>query len=522
MEHAARLAPEPHVRASRALEAAFATHEAGRSEAASELLTLAAAGPLDALQHARLRLLHARIAFGRAREDEGLRMLLDAAGNLANLDPALSRETYLDAMDAAIVTGGLGPLLSVREVAEAARAAPAPPGSPSPADLLLDGLVATFTQGYTRGRPALQQALEAFVNDEPGTGEAGGADIRRWGWLAGRTAMAVFDDELVHALTTRHIRLAREAGALDTLPAVLLVQSVMLVLAGEFRQASAQAEIADATRAVPLLHAQLIIAAWRGRSDETAEIRDTMVREASGRGHSTEIELTQYAMAVLHNGLGDYRAAQAAASRAFESTELTHSNLTHSELIEAACRSGQPESAVDALDDLNSRSLASGTPWGLGLAARSRALMTSGPAAEDHYREAIEHLGHCRMVTHLARTHLVYGEWLRREGRRQDAREQLRTAHGLLADMGAEAFASRAARELRATGEHPRARVAQPTDALTAHEVHIAQLVAAGATSREVGAELFLSPRTIEAHLRNIFRKLGITSRRQLREIRLP
>src|SRR5690554_3033220 len=334
--------------------------------------------------------------------------------------------------------------------------------------------------------------------------------------------MAVFDDGLVHSLTARHIRLAREAGALATLPAVLLVQSVMLVLAGEFRQASGQAEIADATRAVPLLHAQLIIAAWRGRADETAEIHATMMREAVGSGGATEVGLTQYAIAVLHNGLGDYTAAHAAAARAFESTELTHANLTHSEFIEAACRSGQPGTAADALDELSARAIVSGTPWALGLAARSKALMSAGPAAETLFREAIDHLGRCRMATHLARTHLVYGEWLRREGRRQDAREQLRTAHELLTDMGAEAFATRAARELRATGEHPRKRTAQPSDALTAHELHIAQLVAEGATSREVGAQLFLSPRTIEAHLRNIFRKLDITSRRQLRELRLP
>src|SRR5690554_4219649 len=249
--------------------------------------------------------------------------------------------------------------------------------------------------------------------------------------------MAVFDDGLVHSLTARHIRLAREAGALATLPAVLLVQSVMLVLAGEFRQASGQAEIADATRAVPMLHAQLIIAAWRGRSEETAEIYAAMVREAAGGGN-TEIALTQYAMAVLHNGLGDYPAAHAAAARAFESTELTQSNLTHSELIEAACRSGRPESANTALEDLNSRATASGTPWGLGLAARSRALMTPGRAAEAFYREGIDHLGRCRMATQLARTHLVYGEWLRREGRRQDAREQLQIAHDQLTDMGAD------------------------------------------------------------------------------------
>ncbi len=293
----------------------------------------------------------------------------------------------------------------------------------------------------------------------------------------------------------------------------------MLTLAGEFAHASGQAEVAAATRAVPLLHAQLILAAWRGRSDETAEIHATMVEEAAGRARSTEVALTQYAMAVLHNGAGDYPAAHAAAVRAFASDELRHSNLAHTELIEAACRAGQPESAGDAQDELCSRADASGTPWALGLAARSRALTTAGRAAEEHYLEAIDQLARCRMASYLARTHLVYGEWLRREGRRLDARDQLRTAHDLLSAMGAEAFAERAARELRATGEHPRKRTALLSDALTAHELHIARLVAGGATSREVGTQLFLSPRTIEAHLRSIFRKLGITSRRQLRDV---
>jgi DNA-binding NarL/FixJ family response regulator len=227
-------------------------------------------------------------------------------------------------------------------------------------------------------------------------------------------------------------------------------------------------------------------------------------------------------MAVLHNGMGDYPAAQDAAARACRAHELTHSNSALPELIEAAVRAGRPERAAAALDEFDSRARASGTPWALGLAARSRALVSTGRDAEEHYREAIEQLSRCRMVTELARAHLVYGEWLRREGRRQAARQQLRTAHGMLSGMGAEAFAARAARELRATGEHPRSRTAQPSDALTAQELHIARLVATGATSREVGAQLFLSPRTIEAHLRNIFRKLGITSRRQLRDLRLP
>ncbi len=521
LQRAAELTPEPAVRAGRALEAAHARYEAGASETALELLTVAAAGPLDTLQQGRLELLRAQIAFHLARGGEGPQMLLDAARSLAPLDPALSRETYLDAIDAAIVTGSLGPGGGLRAVAEAARAAPAPAEPPRPADLLLDGLVTTFTQGYASGVPGLRRALAAFAPHERDTRAANDSDDRRWLWLAGRTAMSVFDDEMVHALADRHVRLAREAGALATLPAALLVQSVMLVLSGEFSRAADQTAIAAATGTVPVLHAQLILAAWRGRPDETIEIHATMVREAVGSGHGTEDSLAQYALAVLHNGLGDYPAALAAAARAFGSAELTHSNLAHSELVEAACRTGHPERATAALEQLSSRALASGTPWGLGLAARSRALASTGPIAEEQYREAIDRLRECRMATQLARAHLVYGEWLRREGRRLAARQQLRTAHQLLSDMGAEAFAARAAREMSATGEHPRSRSAQPSDALTAQELTIARLVATGATSREVGAQLFLSPRTIEAHLRSIFPKLGITSRRQLRDLQL-
>jgi DNA-binding CsgD family transcriptional regulator len=192
------------------------------------------------------------------------------------------------------------------------------------------------------------------------------------------------------------------------------------------------------------------------------------------------------------------------------------------ELIEAAVRAGEPDRAAAALERLSPRTRASGTQLALGVEARSRALTSTGPAAEELYREAIERLGRCRKATDLARAHLVYGEWLRHEGRRQAAREQLRTAHRLLSEMDMEAFAERAARQLRATGEQPRKRTAQPADALTARELHIARLVATGATSKEIAAQLFLSPRTIDAHLRNIFGKLGITSRRQLRNLQLP
>lgn len=529
LQHAVTLSPEAGARARRALAAAQAKHEAGASEVASELLAVAAAGPLDALSGARLELLRAQIAFHLTRGGATPGMLLAAARTLAPLDPALARATYLEALDAAIVTGGLSSDHGVREVAEAARAAPAPPESPGPADLLLDGLVTTFTQGYAAGVPGLRRAMEAFAGQRPDLGAGGDDDSRRWLWLASRTATALFDDEMLHLLTSRNVRLARDGGALATLPAALVSLSGTLVLAGDFTRAAElaaeQAEITRATGAVPLRYAQLMLAAWRGHPEETSDTYKATIRDTAAGTETTavslEVSLAQYALAVLHNGLGDYSAAQTAAERACEANELLHGTLAIPELVEAACRAGQPGRAAAALERLCCRARASGTPWGLGLAARSRALTSRGAAAEEHYLEAIEHLLDCRMASYLARTHLVYGEWLRREGRRQDAREQLRAAHEQLSEMGAEAFAERAARELRATGEHPRQRTAQPRDALTAHELHVARLVATGATSREVAAQLFLSPRTIEAHLRAIFRKLGITSRRQLKDLRL-
>ena len=524
LQRAAELTPDPARRAGRALEAAHVKHQAGASKAALELLTVAAAGPLDARQRARLQLLRARVDFQLTRADGVSGMLLYAAEALAPLDAALARETYLHALDAALLIGGSDRGLSVLEVAEAARAAPAPPGPAGAVDLLLDGLVATYTQGYGSGAPVLRRALEAFrIQETAGPGRYGDDS---WLWLASRTAMGLYDDDLALVLVDRHVRLAREAGALAALPAALTALSVTLLLTGELAHAAELAAestaITRATGALPLRNAQLVLAAWCGREAETLQLHASTAQGAVGSADSAEVTIAQYALAVLHNALGDYPAAEEAAALASASYELTNSNLALPELVEAAVRAGRPEGAAAALEQLGTRARASGTPWARGLHARSRALVSTGPVAEEHYREAIERLRSCRIATHLARTHLVYGEWLRREGRRQDARDELRTAHELLSDMGAEAFAARAARELRATGEHPRTRSAQPTDALTAQELHIARLVAAGATSREVGAQLFLSPRTIEAHLRNIFRKLGITSRRQLRELQLP
>lgn len=522
MEQAAMLTPEPMRRATRALEAAQAKHDAGVPEAALDLLAVAEAGPLDALQRARLQVLRAQITFLLTRGSETPKMLVDAASTLAPLDAALARETYLHALEASFHAGRLARGRGMIEVAEVAGNAPPPPTPPRPVDLLLDGLALRFTQGYEASVPTLQRALVLLRDDNAGIDDDNGC----WLWLACHVGAMLWDDESIYLLAVRAVRVAREAGALAALPGGLNALALILVLSGELARAAellAEDEvITRATGAPPLPNARLSLAAWRGRQSETSALYATMVEDATRRGEGLTVSSAEMSLAYLHNGLGNYDAALAAATPACEHDELAHSSVALPELIEAAVRAGQPERAVAAMERLASRASASGTQWALGMAARSRALVSTGPVAEAHYREAIERLGSCRMAPHLARAHLVYGEWLRREGRRQDAREQLRTAHELLSAMGAKGFAERAARELRATGEKPRKRTAQPTDALTAQELHIARLVATGATNREVGAQLFLSPRTIEAHLRNIFHKLDITSRRQIKNLQLP
>ncbi|GAB2600620.1 ATP-binding protein [Pseudactinotalea suaedae] len=521
LQHAVELTPDPATRAVRALEAAHAKHDAGASATALDLLGVADSGPLEALPRARLELLRAQIAFHLTRGSDIPGMLLEAATTLAPLDPALARETFLHALDAAIHAGHLARGGGVLETAAAAQDAPPSSTPPRPVDLLLDGLATRFMHGFEASVPTLQLSLETLLDDESRPRD----DDRQWMWLACHVASMLWDDGALYTLATSAVRLARDAGSLSSLPAALNAVASILVLTGDLSRstelAAEEAAITQAIGAPPLPNARLMLAAWRGERSETMELYATMVSEATERGEGSTVSLAQATLAVLHNGLGHYDEALAAAAPPCEHDDMTYSALALPELVEAATRAGEPERAESALQLLSARASASGTDFALGLAARSRALTMTGPAAEEHYREAIARLTHCRWRVFLARTHLVYGEWLRREGRPQDARDQLRTAHQLLSDMGIGAFAERAARELRATGEHPRARTAQPTDDLTTQELHVARLVATGATSREVGAQLFLSPRTIEAHLRNIYRKLGIASRRELRELRL-
>jgi DNA-binding CsgD family transcriptional regulator len=509
LERAAVLTPEPGARATRALAAAQAKYDAGMPDAAVEQLAIAEAGPLGGLERARLERLRAQIAFTRRRGRDAPRLLLQAARRLAPLDAALARETYLEALWAAIRVGGP----AVREVAEAALAAPPAPDPPRAIDLLLDALAIRSAKSYEEAAPGLDRALQTLLDDE------GLADAR-WLWLGCHTAMDLWDDDTCCALGARHVQRAREAGALTMLPIALNYRAAHEVFAGEFAVAVALFDEADvilaATGNARLADFSLLLAAWRGQA---AAPFDAALAETAARGEGLSMAGIEFAAAVLHNGLDEHQAALTAARQAREHDELGFGIWVLPELIEAAVRTGQAEAAAVALGQLSERISLSKTPWAHGVEAYCRALLTGGPGAEDLYREAIQLIGPSRMTVMLGRAHLLYGEWLRAQNRRADAREQLRTAHQMFAAMGAEGFAARAARELRATGEQVRERgvPGRPVQ-LTARETQIAHLAGHGMSNPEIGAQLFLSPRTVEYHLAKVFAKLAISSRGQLRQ----
>ena len=518
LEQAARLTPNRARRGGRALAAAQAKHQAGAPDSALALLATARAGPLDDLQNARVDLLHAQIAFAVNRGRDAPPLLLTAAKRLEPLDGGLARATYLDALSAASFVGRLASGGDLREVARAARQAPAPSQPPRAADLLLDGLSLLFTEGYPAGAPVVKQALSAFRSEEMSP-----EDGLRWLWLASRAAVDLWDDETWDVLATRHVRLARDAGGLSVLPMALISRIAVHLNAGELPAAAALNEeaqaVTDATASHLAPYGALAIAAWRGREGEAAGLIASNIKEAVARGEGQGLALIDWTSAVLFNGLGRYEDALAPAAQAGAHREELPFAWGLVEFIEAATRVGLSARATDALQRLSESTRASSSDWALGIEARSRALLSDGDAAELLYREAIDRLGRTRVRVALARAHLVYGEWLRRERRRVDAREQLRTAHNLFSTMGMEAFAERAARELLATGETARKRAGEPFVELTAQEAQIARLARDGHTNPEIGAQLFISPRTVEWHLRNVFAKLGISSRRELRRV---
>ena len=338
--------------------------------------------------------------------------------------------------------------------------------------------------------------------------------------MAARVAVELFDDETWNLLATRHVQIARDTGALSVLPATLNYLAGMRIAEGNLDAAAALLDEAEAITAATgnarSVVGRLMLAGCRGDVGQASMLIEALEREAPARGDGAVLTAGEAARALLHNGLGQYEMALAAAQQASAQDELGASSLSLPELVEAAVRSDRPQVAADALERLSERTRAAGTEFALGIEARSRALMSEGAPAEGLYREAIELLGRTRMRVEVARAHLLYGEWLRRENRRVDAREQLRSAHEMFSSMGVDGFAERAARELLATGERARKRTADTRGELTAQEAQIAQLAREGYSNPEIGAQLFISPRTVEYHLHKVFTKLAISSRTQL------
>ncbi len=530
LERATELTSDPVKRGARALAAAQAKFAATSPDDAHELLAIAEMSPLDDLQRAQVARLRAQIAFVQSRGAEHITVpvsdtaigLLNAAQGLERFDAELARETYLQALGAAMYAGRLCPHGGPIVVAEPARRAPPGPQPPRPNDLLLDGLAVRMTDGHAESLPTLRSALTQLIDGA----QRGDADIVSRFWQAFPVASEsatgeLWDDGLWHRLATTAVRLARDAGALTVLPFALATRAGVNVFAGELDAAATLIEEADAicaaTGYAPLRYHSLSLAVWRGREAEATSLIDAAEKRAVERGEGRVIGLSGGLSAMLYNGLGRYQEALAAARRTSEHEDLGFGGWTVGELVEAAVRCGERDVARDALSRLAELTQAAGTDWALGTLAGSRALLEEGRPAEDHYREAIDRLGHTRIVVYLARAHLVYGEWLRREHRRVDAREQLGAAHEMFVRMGAEAFAERARRELLVTGEKTRKRTVGSDEGLTAQEAQIAQLAGAGLTNQEIGAQLFISAHTVEWHLRKVFAKLGIKSRRQLR-----
>jgi DNA-binding CsgD family transcriptional regulator len=520
LEQAAELTVDPVQRAERALAAAQAKYRAGAPEAALALLATVEAQPHDELRRAHADLLRAQIAFAVNRGNDAPPLLLKAAKTFEPLDIRLARETYLDALLAAMFAGRLGAEGGLLHVAAAARAAPPSPDPAEATDLLLDGLALRITEGYPVAAPVLKQALRAFRNAQVSREE----EIR-WHWLACHTAHDLWDDETWFAVSTRHLQMARDSGELATLPLALTARIYLHLYAGELATAASLIEevgtVIAATGSNLAPYGALELAALQGRETDAAELIEERISEVVARGEGMGLTLIQNATALLHNGLGRYEEAFGAALEADEHPEeLGVSTWALPELIEAASRSGHSEVAERAVHRLTETTVASGTDWALGIEARSRALVVDTDA-EELYLTAIERLSRTRLRLELARAYLLYGEWLRRDRRRIEAREQLRAAHDLFVDMGTEGFASRAAGELMATGEKARRRVVETSGQLTPQEAQIARLARDGLSNPEIGTRLFISPRTVEYHLHKVFTKLGISSRRQL-ESALP
>jgi DNA-binding CsgD family transcriptional regulator len=519
LERATELTADESRRSGRALAAAEAKLQAGALDDALRLVATAEAGVLGELEEGRAALLRGQISFLSTRSGDAAVLLLEAAERLRVVDPELARETYLEALTAAIYAGPLaGPGASAGEVSLAARAAPRA-RKPRGPDLLLDGLVALLCDSYSAAVLSLREAPRTIE------GTMSQTEKLRWMWGATVSTLHLWDDEGWERMSDLHLQLVRETGALGDLAVALGHRGQMHVFAGELElAASLQEALQEATELTgsPLgpYHAVGLVA-MRGREAEARQFIETARAEVIERGEGAGLSFMDWAEAVLYNGLGRYAEALAAARRVVDHTELVPLNWAMPELIEAAVRVGDFDLAAETARRLTDRSSASGTDWALGIAARSHALLVEDGRADDLYVEAIERLARTRVAVDLARAHLLYGEWLRRQRRRVDARNELRTALEMFTGFGMEAFAERARIELQAGGERARKRTVETVDQLTPQESQVARLAALGNSNREIAAQLFISPSTVEYHLHKAFRKLDVKSRTQLGQRKL-
>ena len=519
LQRAAALTQDARRRVNRGLTAAQVSVQAGSFDAALDLLATTDDESLDELQVAIVELLRGQIAFASSMGSAAPTLLLKAAQRLERLQVELARETYLDAWGAAMFAGRFATDGDLLDVSRAARSALPLADSSRPSDLLLDSLAHLVTEGVGASAEKLQRASREFLDDPPPIEEN-----FRWGWMTTIPSNVLWDEATWHAVTTRQVKEARDAGALARLPIDLTALAVIDAWHGDFGAAAAaitEAEsITEATGTGFAPYAGLLLTALRGQEDDASRTIESMIRGAEISGQGIGLQWAEWVNAILFNGLGRYEQALPPAQRAVaEMPRLFISSWALPELIEAAARTGRTELAPRALEALDEVAAAAGTDWVLGVQARSRALVTQGSAAEALYQEAIDLLGSTRMLPELARSHLLYGEWLRRLGRRVDSRGQLRIAHGMFIEIGMEAFSERARRELVATGEKVRKRIDETRLELTSQEHQIAMLARDGMSNSEIGGHLFISPRTVEWHLRKVFTKLGIGSRRQLRAV---
>jgi DNA-binding CsgD family transcriptional regulator len=514
-ERSALLTSDPDRRGHRMLAAASAKHNSGALDAALSLLVEVEAGPLDEFGRAHAELLRGRVALEQKRGGDAGRLLASAARRLEPLDPELARETYLEALGGAMV-GDLEVPGGARAVAEAARAARSSPTPPRAADVLLDAFATRLTDGYVAAAPALARGLELLLASDLANEDVG----RSLSLLSNRAsaivALELWDVEAFHLLASRRVQLARDTGALVHLRFALSFLARSQLLAGEVTAATSTIDeaqlIAEASGNLPLVNAPMILAAWRGQEERASELIEATAETAAAHRWTSNA----YARSVLYNGLGRHDAARDAAREGFQHDLVGHGPFLVPELAEAASRTGDTALLEAALQWLSGRTCVVSSEWVLGIEARVGALLSEGESAERLYRDSIVHLSGNRLRLDLARTHLLYGEWLRRERRRLDAREQLHIALEMFTSMGTEAFAGRAERELLATGERVRKRTVETRDELTPQEAQIARLAGDGWSNADIGARLFISQHTVAYHLRKVFSKLGITSRNQL------